>query len=175
MFMCSHAALEHVPLTGYQDIKEALIPQLTRHGELVVTYLAGQPSPRVNGLESYFAVQAWMLERLCQGETRREDYERHNGACIHPSAQVADSVRLIGAVMVGPETCVKEDSIIIGPSVLGRGCLVGRGSVIGRSVIWDLCSVGEQAMIDQCLVTSGVVVGAGEVRQGSICSGDTGL
>ena len=74
--------------------------------------------------------------------------------------------------MVGPETRVDDECVLIGPTVLGAGCVVGRGCVLGHSVMWDRCSVGEQATLDRCLVASGAYVEMGATEHGVICAAD---
>ena len=172
VYVLEQRALQQVPPTGYQDIKEMLIPKLHRGHELVMACLLERPSFRVDGLECYLAAQGWVLQRACDGELSAGGYVRRDEAYIHRSARVADSARLLGPVMVGPETRVDDECVLIGPTVIGSRCTVGRGCIVGRSVMWDRCSIGEQATLDRCLITSGTCVEAGAAECGVIRGAD---
>lgn len=162
-------ALRQVPATGYRDIKEMLIPQLHDSGARIMTYLAERHCPRINGLESYFVVQDWMLDRIRRGDVAAAEYVRSNGTYLHAAARVAGTARFLGPVMVGPQTRIGDGAMIVGPTVIGSRCTIGRGSVIGRCVLWDDCQVGTRARLEQCLVTSGSSIEPGAVDVGSVC------
>ena len=169
IYVFSRRTLAQVPRTGYQDIKEMLIPQLYREHAPVITYPAGQPSPRVYGLASYLAVQGWMLERCALGDSVPDGYAQRDGLCIHGSAAVARTARLVGPVLVGPQTRVEAEAVIVGPTLVGANCVVGRRAVVARSVIWDRCVVASRARIDQSLLTTGAAIEGGRTVYGAIC------
>ena len=158
VYVFARHALGRVPPTSYQDIKEMLIPRLHRDALVIATYPGEEPSPRVSGLASYLAVQGWMLARLREQRSAPETYAWHEESCVHSSARIAKSARLLGLVMVGPGARVGEEAIVIGPTVIGSQCVLSGRCVVGRSVLWDGGSVGRAAQIDQCLVTTGAAV-----------------
>ncbi len=170
IYVLARRALEYVPATGFQDIKETLIPRLHRAGEAVIAFGLDQPLPRLLELRSYLAAQAWVLERLHDGRLAFEGYEGRDGACAHHSARVAAGARILGPVMIGPDSRIEDGAVIIGPSVLGRQCVVCRRAVVERSVLWDKCVVRERARLDRCVVTSGVWIEAGAVERDVTCS-----
>jgi NDP-sugar pyrophosphorylase family protein len=173
IYMFDRRAMDYVPATGYQDIKEALIPRLHRDNESVVVFPVNRSAPRVLGLPSYFAAQAWLLERVQEGELTFEGYVYTGGIFIHETAHLSPRARIVGPVMIGPQSRVEDDALIIGPSVLGRDCVVERQAVVEQSVLWDTVVVGEQAIVDRCLITNGVVIEAGGMKRGVACSLDT--
>jgi NDP-sugar pyrophosphorylase family protein len=172
VYVFARRALEQVPPVSYQDIKEMLVPHLRRNQELVLAYPAERASPRVTGLESYVAVQGWMLARCSDGQVVFEGYERFDGACVHRSARVAKSTQLIGPVMVGPESFIEAGTVVIGPTVIGRQCLIGERAVVARAILWDRSSVGRAARVDRCLVASGASIPTGVAKYGLICQAD---
>ena len=169
IYLFSRRALDKVPLTGYQDIKEVLIQQLHKQQERVVAYPAERPMLRVTGLESYLAAQGWMLRMYREGRWSAEGYELRDSTWIHHSARVDASARLIGQIMLGPETNIEGGAIVIGPSVIGGKCTVGQQAVIGQSVLWNRCRIGRQSVVEQCLVTSDTSIEAGSTSHGVIC------
>lgn len=172
IYVFAGRALQDVPTTGFQDIKEALLPRLHREGAPVVAFPDERASPRVRGLASYFDVQAWMLERLYTRELSVEGYGWRDGACVHRSAWVAPRARIVGSVMIGPQSRVEDDAVVIGPTVIGCHCALNRKSAVTRSVLWDQCVVSDHAVADHCLVTTGAALAPGEVRHCATCSAD---
>ena len=168
MYVFGRAAIEMISPTGYEDIKEMLIPRLRREGGSVMAYLAEGPCPRIEGLESYLAVQGWVLGKMCAGGAAPWGYEHRDGVCVHESASVAEDARLLGPALIGPRSTIEGESVIVGPTIIGSDCRVGRRSVVGRSVMWDRCSVSSQARVDQCLLTEGAFIQEGESQLGAI-------
>jgi NDP-sugar pyrophosphorylase family protein len=172
IYVFARRALEAVPALGFQDIKESLLPRLHRAGAPVVASPEDRASPRVHGLASYFAVQAWMLERLSAAELSIEGYEYRSGTCLHRSAWVAPRARIVGSVMIGPQSRVEDDAIVIGPTVIGGHSVLQRGSAVARSVVWDRCVVSDHALVDHCLLTTGAALARGAARHGALCAAD---
>lgn len=154
IYVFSRDAAERIPETGYQDLKEILIPRLRRDGKNVSLLSVRESSPRVTGLDSYLVANEWLLRRLNNGAYALRGYERAGETWIHPSAKIAEGVRLVGPVMIGPGTQIERDAVVVGPSVLGAGNRVGRNAVVARSVVWDRARVGEGAFLDRCVVTN---------------------
>lgn len=163
-------ALAVVPPSGFHDIKEWLVPQLRSRGEDLRVHVAELVSPAISGLEAYFAVQGWMLDRMRLDEIVPRGYEVRDDAFVHHSCQIAKSSRLIGPVMVGPRTRIEEEALLVGPSVLGAGCVVGRRTLLARSILWNGAVVSPGARIDQSLVATHATVEVGEEIRCVICT-----
>jgi len=161
VYVFARRALELVGPTGYQDIKEVLIPRLRREREPVTAYRATEPALRVQSLDGYLAAQAWQLCRIRAAGSGPAGYTLRHGACVHDTATVAPDARLLGDVMVGPGTTIGAGAIVVGPAVIGADCVVDTDSVVGRSVLWDGGWVEPGARVDLCVVTSGAVVPTG--------------
>ena len=159
VYVFSRSALERVPDAGYQDIKEALIPALYRAGERVVPHVVNTSSaPRVTDAASYLAVNMWVIENLAMAGCVPASYVRIGDAWVDSTAQIAESARFVGPVLIGPNTVVKEGALIVGPTTVGAGCTIGAQSVISRCAVWNKCNVGDNTILDQCVVTDDAVV-----------------
>ncbi len=145
VYVARRRALEYVPETGYQDIKEMLIPRLHRVGEQVGTYNAADPSPRISNLVTYVAVNAWILERMAQHGAERQ---------IDVSASVSNEALLVGPVVIGARARIAAGVTLVGPIIVGNDCSIEPGSVISRSVIWDGCTIGANSVLDHCVLTN---------------------
>ncbi len=170
IYVFTSRALEAVSATGFQDLKETLLPGLHRGSARVLTYASERPSPRVRGLASYLALQAAVLGRIGAGELHVEGYHWRNGTYLVPTARVSPGARVIGPVMIGPESVVEDGAIVIGPTVVGSQCVLKAGSVVTNSVLWDRSVIHERAGLGGCLVTTGVSLAAGAMRHGETCS-----
>jgi NDP-sugar pyrophosphorylase family protein len=174
IYVFTRNAVAQVPVTGYQDIKERLIPGLTAIGRRVQAFVSAEPTPRVNSLDAYILAQEWLLERVLQGRVELSGYEISNGKCIHRSAVVAPNARLVGPVMVGPGSTIAEDVIIVGPTVIGAESRVDANAIVATSVLWDQVQVRRNARLKQCLVANRGVVQAGSLLHRAIVQSENG-
>jgi len=155
IYVFSQSALEHVPTTGYQDIKEALIPRLHAKGLRVMTYAVNaNVAPRITGAASYLAVSKWIVERAAGEKACPQGYVRCGEARLHESARVHASVRWVGPVLIEPGCVIEADALIVGPTTVGQGCMIGERAVVSRSALWLDCHVAEEAIVDHCVLTS---------------------
>lgn len=160
IYVFSKRAIELTSKVGYQDIKELLIPDLDACGERTGVYQADTESLRVNCFDTYRLANAWMIEWMAGGSGLWAGYRRDAASLLHEKAEVHESARLIGPLMIGPETQVAEGAVIIGPTWIGAGCRVGHDAMICRSVLWDACSVANGATVDHCVLAGCATVEA---------------
>jgi NDP-sugar pyrophosphorylase family protein len=153
VYVLERRVLEQVPGSGYQDIKEFLIPRLHRLGEVVAAYESGGSCPRVLDARTYLAVNQWVLEQRV-----REGPEGVDDLLAHPSASVEPGARLVGPVQLGPGVRVGAGATIVGPTSIGAGATVGSGALVARSVLWNRCRVGEGSVVHGCVLGDGAVV-----------------
>jgi len=170
IYVFSPRALKTVPPTGYQDIKEGLIPNLYARGERVLTHVAHVRSiPRVSGAGSYLAANMWVVEEMLRAGSLPEEFTALNGAWVHRSALVDETARLVGPVIVGPDCEIGANAVIVGPTTMGAGCKVGRRALVSRSVLWDGCQVGASAFLDHCVLTDRAAVEAETTARSTLC------
>jgi NDP-sugar pyrophosphorylase family protein len=153
VYVFERRVLEFVPETGFQDIKENLIPRLHRAGERVVAHESDGSCPRVMNAQTYLSVNRWVLEGLVRG-----DAERAGDELIHPSAWVDRGARLVGPVQLGPRVRVQAGATIVGPTTIGAESTVGRNALVTRSVVWSRCQLGEGSVVHGCVVGNDAVV-----------------
>lgn len=163
VYIFERRALERVSRTGYQDIKESLIPRLRGDNIRVVGFeVVDAGAPRVRCPSSYLAANRWLLDRLSLAGQRDlpPDFD-----WVAPEADVHKDARFVGPVQVGPGTCIGRDALVVGPTTIGRNCVVGDGAIIARSALWDGVRVGPGAVVDHCILTEAAVLdGALELR-----------
>ncbi len=159
IYLFSPSAFEHVPASGYQDIKETLIPRLYAEGERVaIDVVSAGLAPRVTGAASYLAVNMWAVQGMGEKTALSDGYIRVDDGWVHESAVVDSTARIIGLAVVGPECVVGPGAIIAGPATVGTGCRIEHHSVISRSAIWDKCTIGAGAIVDGSILADGTCI-----------------
>jgi NDP-sugar pyrophosphorylase family protein len=162
VYVFSRRALERVPVRGFFDIKEHLIPGLHKSGELVAAFTAPSASPRVLDAATYLALNEWTVERIASmngGLPGCLDGYLKRGSCVvHNDALIADDSSLIGPVLVGPGVRIMSGAVVVGPASIGREVVIGRGALLSRSTIWRRSVIGEHAVADRCLMTDDTVL-----------------
>jgi NDP-sugar pyrophosphorylase family protein len=155
IYVFDRRVLGYIPETGFQDIKENLIPKLYRAGERVVTHAGLGVCPRVLNAETYLAVNHWMIEQIADDPSPLEHWGTYveNGEVLaHPTAWVAPGARLVGPVLLGPSVKIAANATIVGPTSLAADTTVGEGALVSRSVAWDRCRIGAGAVVDGCVL-----------------------
>jgi NDP-sugar pyrophosphorylase family protein len=151
VYVFERRALDHVTESGFQDIKEHLIPRLHRSGQRVWAHPGDGVCPQVFDAQTYLAVNEWMVQRLAQAE---------GGVVLrHPSAWVEPGAHLVGPVQLGAGALVRSGATVIGPTSVGPGSTVGRDALVARSVMWSHCTVGEGALVHASVLGDGAVIG----------------
>ncbi len=167
IYVFERRALEHIPRRGFCDIKETLIPRLYRAGERTTAYPVLEWSPRVLDAPSYLALNAWMVERLCDG-TPPDGFVRVSGILAHESARIAADVACVGPVLVGAGARVMPGATLVGPTSIGGASVVAEGALVSRSAVWSRCLVGEGAATDGCILADGCMVAPGSRVFGAV-------
>ena len=168
VYVFSRDVLSMVRETGYQDIKEVLIPQLRRDNQHVGLYRTDEACPRITDAATYLAVNEWMMTDVGATPAHLLDYRRVGDSYVHRSAHVPSSARLVGPVLIGPATRVGRDVTIVGPTSIGGQCRIEDLAVVCRSVVWDRCTVGKGGVVDGCIMTNCAAVGSGVRLYGRI-------
>jgi NDP-sugar pyrophosphorylase family protein len=151
-YVLARRILRHIAETGFQDIKENLIPKLRRAGERVVAHESSRFCPHVFNAQTYLAVNQWMLQRLALEDAGTGRLLVHPTACVEPGA------RLVGPVQLGAGARVQAGATIVGPTSIGPESNVGRNAMVGRSVVWSRCALGDGAMVHGCVVGDDAVI-----------------
>ncbi len=159
IYAMDRRVMEFIPALGYQDIKETLIPQLHKAGVATMPLMDARPTPRVNGVDSCLAVNAWFLIGMMNdsaGFMSRYgcDYDFSGECRVHKSASVDSTAKLVGPILIDEGACIGANVTIIGPTSVGARSQIHESAVVCRSAIWDDCVIGRGASLDRCIVTT---------------------
>jgi NDP-sugar pyrophosphorylase family protein len=154
VYIFDRRAFDFIPDRGFQDIKETLVPYLHQVGEVVAVHTAAGACPRIFNTETYLAVNHWMVQQVTSAVTTQaaQGYGLFDETLAHASVWIAPGARLIGPIMLGPEVVIAEGATIVGPTTIGPGGRIGAGALVSRSVLWNHCTLGDEVVLDRCLV-----------------------
>ncbi len=153
IYICNSSVLELIPPDGYFDIKEGLIPKMLRAGKNINTLKLKQQTGNFRNCHEYLNAVSNNIKKIAEDNNIKlvksdksckvwSDVQTH----IDPSAIIAGEVILLEGANIS------EDTVLIGPSVLGRNVFIGKGSIINRSVLWDNSRVMENCSIEGCVL-----------------------
>lgn len=161
IYVMSRHVMTHIGHTGYQDIKEGLIPALRKEGMQVSTYPMQSRCQQVINPCTYLRANLRMLSDYVGSKGASDDYDMLGESVVHRTASLYDGCRLYGPVMVGASTVIESGATIIGPTVIGEGCHISSDAVLCRSVLWDHCEISGGVMIDNSILTNDARIAAG--------------
>jgi NDP-sugar pyrophosphorylase family protein len=164
VYAIERRALHAVGATGYQDIKQGLLERLYANGDHVAGHDVPGVSPRILDYETYSSVSSWLIGSAGRRPDLFPGFVRIGDGAQHPSAVVHPRARLIGPVLLGPNTRVEADAVIVGPTTIGAGSIVQAAALVARSFVWERCVIGAGALVDGSLIADDVVVPAGTQR-----------
>lgn len=174
IYVLSREVTEYIPETGYQDIKEVLLPLLHRRNLRTHAHVLPTASARLTDAASYLSMNALALEWLARATPAVSQYRRVGGCLIHETAEVAAPEALIGPLIVGPGARVADGATIVGPTSIGPGSKVESDAAICRSVLWADCTVGPRASVNQCVLSAGTRVERGNNLYQLVCASNAG-
>ena len=168
-YVCGGRALRNVSSSGYQDIKEQMIPALLKDGGSVAAVPLPGAAIAGRNLAAYLSVVGEALATPEKFGVDLSGFEK-KGADVWAAdgSQIDESSRMVGPAVLLDGARVGPDAMVLGPAVSGRGASVGPGAVVDRSVLWDGATVGRQAYVREALVDEGARVRARERVAGNV-------
>jgi NDP-sugar pyrophosphorylase family protein len=173
IYVFSLSALEAVPASGFQDIKETLIPALYKAGVAMRTHEAERACPRVIDGATYLRANHWLVTRIAaqrSSESPIGAVRNYSGTGIvaHPSARIDPGAELIGPIVVGPRAVIEAGATLVGPLSVGRDTRLCARALVSRSVLWPESIVGRNAAVDRTVITEGASVEPSEELSGAV-------
>ncbi|MGB2985351.1 MAG: exosortase [Phycisphaerae bacterium] len=132
IYCCDPAALGFVPETGYQDIKEQLLPALQNAGLSVGAVTLRHQTREVVDWSTYLHA----VERALSHGRFHEDGFRELAPNVWcgQGVEIEPRARIVGPAFLGHRSRIDNDAVVIGPAILGDGSHVGPGSRLLRVV-----------------------------------------
>ncbi len=147
--------LDLIPYQKDFDFSKDLFPLMLQQGLPLYGYTATGYWQDVGNLDQYQQAQSDAIMGKVKVEIKGE---KRGAGYIAASAQVHESVKLSGTVVIGENVVIGPGSEITNSS-LGDGCHVGYGTKIDNSVIWERTKIGDYASLTNDVVTNDVTIG----------------
>lgn len=171
IYVLEPSTLAAVPPGREYDFGRQLFPALLREGRGLAGYVAEGYWRDVGDLLEYRLAHLDLLQgrvKVTPAGRRLEGLDRE--IWLDEGARVDFTAHLTKGVIVGRETQI-EASARIARSVIGPRCTIGEEAVLDGCVLWEGVSVGPRAVLKECVVGRQAVVRAHAViEEGAIIS-----
>jgi len=170
IYVCEGSILGHIPEQGYWDIKERVIPELAVLKKKVHQAVLPKAVGCFYDRASYLQAISTHLEEIAPSEGRLRLLEQDQTRQIWVSGHVEihPTARIYGILVALEGACIGEGAVVIGPTVVGRGSVLGKKSIVMGSVLWDRAGVGMGSEIQRCLMGHGAVVPSCEALEDEV-------
>ena len=160
IYVCSASILEHIPETGFYDIKESLIPVLLRSGKAVHAATLPKPAGNFQHRQGYLsAIADYLQNRPVIDELQITKSNSSRTVWTGTDTTFDPTVRFYGPVVVMDGATIKKNAVIIGPTVIGSNVTIDPESIIVKSVLWDDAKIGKSCEIKDCLIDQRTAIG----------------
>jgi exosortase len=160
IYICWPAVLKYIPEEGYYDIKESLIPKMLRDGKSVNVERLARNIGNFRNREEYLNAIADYLQNGDKKSLGLPVF-KHNGSqtlWMAYNCEIDPSARIYGPVAVLNGAAILENSVIFGPTIIGRSAKIGKNSLIANSILWDSAEVGSNCEIQSCVLDYHAVI-----------------
>ncbi len=132
LFCCDRTVFKYIRPSGFQDLKEQLVPALKRAGLRVGAVALPGGSCEVSDPSTYMEIIAHVL---AEGRFSSQGFSRIApdiwcGSDVH----IAPQARIVGPVLLGHGCIIEDGAVIVGPAMLGDGSHIGRNARLIRVV-----------------------------------------
>lgn len=158
-YILEPAVLKHVPPGVFHMFERGLFPALLEAGEPVFAYPSSSYWIDIGTPERYLSVHHdLLLGKLDKGfpGTRFAD-----GVWAEEGVRIHETSRIVGPVVIGKGCVIGPNVRITGPTVLGDNCDVGADATIEGAVLWRGARIGPQVVLRNSVVGEGVHIEEG--------------
>ncbi|HEX75575.1 MAG TPA: NDP-sugar synthase [Dehalococcoidia bacterium] len=142
--------LERIPQGKRFMFEHNVFPKLLADGEPVFGYTTDTYWIDMGTPEKYLQLNRDLLHgKSAQVAFQAEKISIDKQSFVHPQA------RLTGPILVDRDCTIGKGVQLKGPVVIGSKCNIGDGAAIESSILWQKVSVGEQAVLKNCVIASG--------------------
>jgi mannose-1-phosphate guanylyltransferase len=142
----------YIPSGVEFDIGGQLLPDLVRRGQNIFGITLPFTWVDIGSVPDYWDATRLLLSKGVAGFTM-PGRELRPG--IHCGINVRidwDKVRIEGPVYIGSSTSIGDGATILGPSVIGAGCVVQPGATLRECILADYTRVTSAAVLEQKLI-----------------------
>jgi mannose-1-phosphate guanylyltransferase len=143
---------QYIPSGVEFDIGGQLLPELVRSGQSIFGITLPFAWLDIGSVPDYWEATGLLLRGKVAGFTMPGNEVRPGVHC-GINVQIAwDRVRIEGPVYIGSSTSVGDGATIIGPTVIGSGCVIQPGAVLRECILADYTRISSVAALEQKLI-----------------------
>lgn len=156
IYVFDPSVFKAVPEDAYFDIKEQLIPALRDAGARVVGEPMRGTCVPIDDVQAYWQAHN---DLIGGGAVDTEEY-RQVGTQIWAAegASISSSAYVLGPVVLGRGCVVEDGAQVIGPTVVGDFSRIGKGSLARSSILWDGVDLADGARLEYSIADSSAVI-----------------
>jgi mannose-1-phosphate guanylyltransferase len=155
--------LKRIPEGKRCMFEHDIFPSLIAKGEPVFGYPTDVYWIDMGTPEKYLQLNGDLLSgKSNQVSFKATDIRIDKQSNVHPQSN------LVGPIIVDKNCNIGEGVQLRGPIVIGPGCIIHSGASIENSVIWQNATIGEQAVLKDCIVASNSCIDNNAHMQGAI-------
>ena len=154
IYLFHPSVLEFVWQESYMDIGEQLIPALLKDNLKVSPCEIEGFHLLLNDVNDYMNLHRILLLRgdsqVFAGKEKIAE-----GIWVEKNVNISPQAYLLGPMVIGEGSKIKDWAQIIGPSVIGRGCQISEGVLVRESILRDNVSIARHARIEYSIIGDG--------------------
>lgn len=171
LYICEPSILGYIPQKGYFDIKEGLVPVLVTAHKAIYAAELTKPSGTFTRWQQYLCAVSMFLDKIQKTQSAPSGFfllKSFNDIWTGKNVQISESARLCGPVLIDSGSIVEPDTVILGPTLIGKNVIIGHNSCIDQTVIWDNVDIGRNCRIRQSLIDTQQKIPAGVQLDGQL-------
>jgi lipopolysaccharide/colanic/teichoic acid biosynthesis glycosyltransferase/dTDP-glucose pyrophosphorylase len=151
IYLFNPSVFRFIDQEKYMDIKEQLIPVLTRESLKVSVCEIKDFHHCINSMNDYITINR---DLLMNGNNTAfvEKQEIANGVWVGKDVMISPNAYLLGPLVIGDGCQIKDRAQIIGPAVIGNRCQISEGSLIRESILWDGASIANSSRVEYSVI-----------------------
>jgi mannose-1-phosphate guanylyltransferase len=149
IYIVESQVLKRIPKGRRFMFERDVFPALLAEREPVFGYATDAYWIDTGTPEQYLQLNSdLMFGKSIQVAFTPEEIRIDKEASVHPQA------KLTGPILADKHCNIGKGAQLKGPVVIGTGCKIKDGAIIENSILWQNVTIGEQAVLKDCIVAS---------------------
>lgn len=155
---------EYMPKDSFYDFAKNVFPDLMSKNIPINTCVIKEYWSDIGTINQYRTSTNDVLEGVLNIETGyiQDGNNRIATDALMGNATVTNSI-------VGSNTCIAGDNVVIKKSVLGQNCVINNNVKLNNCIIWDNVTIEDNVYLENCIIANDVLIKKhSKVEKGSV-------
>ncbi|MFC1781157.1 exosortase [Planctomycetota bacterium] len=160
VYVCSSNVLKYIPKDGHCDIKEGLISKMLRAGKSINAVTLPHSVGNFRNRQEYiYAIRDYLENNPKMNiDMKLKNINNSQNIWIGTDTEIDSTSRVYGPAVIMDGARISEDTVILGPTIIGQNVTIDKGSIVENSVIWDNAQINSNCQIRQCLIDFNAII-----------------